>query len=139
MLVNPQLLGIDWLDPETLLNSMGGYAFWGLLLIIFAECGLFAILPGDSLLFVAGLFIANEWEYAPPLWLALLAICLAAWLGNVVGYLIGYKAGPALFGNPDARIFKPAYADQAYAFFDKYGPRAIILARFSRSCGPSSR
>ena len=130
MLVNPHLLGIDWLDPEYLLNSMGDFAFWGLLFIIFAECGLFAILPGDSLLFVAGLFIAGGWEYAPSIWLAVLAICLAAWLGNVVGYIIGYKAGPALFGNPEAKIFKPAYADQAYAFFDKYGARAIILARF---------
>lgn len=129
-LMTTQLLGIDWLDPEKLLDSMGGFAFWGLLLIIFAECGLFAILPGDSLLFVAGLFIASGWEYAPPLWLAVLALIGAAWLGNIVGYLIGYKAGPALFGNPDARILKPAYADQAYAFFDKYGPRAIILARF---------
>ncbi len=129
-LVHPHLLGIDWLDPEYLLNAMGDFAFWGLLLIIFAECGLFALLPGDSLLFVAGLFIAGGWEYAPPLWVAVAAICVAAWLGNVVGYAIGYKAGPALFGNPEARIFKPAYADQAYAFFDKYGPRAIILARF---------
>jgi len=129
-LPNPHLLGIDWLDPEYLLNSMGGFAFWGLLIIIFAECGLFALLPGDSLLFVAGLFIAGGWDYAPPIWGAVAAICVAAWLGNVVGYAIGYQAGPALFGNPDARIFKPVYADQAYAFFDKYGPRAIILARF---------
>jgi len=124
------LLGIDWLDPEYLLNEMGPYAFWGMLLIIFAECGLFAILPGDSLLFVAGLFVAAGWDDAPTLWVTVLAICVAAWLGNVVGYAIGFKAGPALFRNPDARIFKPAYADQAYAFFDRYGPRAIILARF---------
>lgn len=130
MHVVSQLLGLDFLDPEKLLNSMGHFAFWGMLAIIFAECGLFAILPGDSLLFVTGLFIANDWEYAPPLGAALLAIVAAAWLGNLVGYLIGYRAGPALFGNLDARIFKPAYADQAYAFFDKYGPRAIILARF---------
>ena len=130
MLAYPHLLGIDWLDPEYLLNEMGDFAFWGLLLIIFAECGLFALLPGDSLLFVAGLFMAGGWEYAPPLWLAVAAICIAAWLGNLVGYAIGYKVGPKLFGNPEARIFKPAYADQAYAFFDKYGPRAIILARF---------
>lgn len=130
MLGHAYLLGIDWLDPEYLLNAMGPYAFWGMLLIIFAECGLFAILPGDSLLFVAGLFVASGWEHAPSLWLTVLAICVAAWLGNVVGYSIGYRAGPALFRNPEARIFKPAYADQAYAFFDKYGPRAIILARF---------
>lgn len=126
----PLLLGIDWLDPEFLLNEMGPFAFWGMLFIIFAECGLFAILPGDSLLFVTGLFVAGGWEHAPAIGWTCLAICVSAWLGNVVGYSIGYKVGPALFRNPDARLFKPQYADQAYAFFDKYGPRAVILARF---------
>ena len=124
------LLGIDWLDPEYLLNEMGHFGFWGMLFIIFAECGLFAILPGDSLLFVTGLFVANGWEYAPPIAITVAAICLSAWLGNIVGYAIGYRVGPALFGNPDARVFKPVYAAKAYAFFDKYGPRAVILARF---------
>ena len=130
MILSPWLLGIDWLDPEYLLDQMGHFGFWGMLFIIFAECGLFAILPGDSLLFVTGLFVANGWQYAPSIWLTCVAICIAAWLGNVVGYAIGYKVGPALFGNPDARVFKPEYADKAYAFFDKYGPRAVILARF---------
>jgi membrane-associated protein len=130
MIGNAWLLGVDWLDPEYLLDAMGAFAFWGMLLIIFAECGLFAILPGDSLLFVAGLFVANGWAYAPSIWVTVLAICVAAWLGNVVGYAIGYKVGPALFGNPDARVFKPEYAEKAHLFFEKYGPRAVILARF---------
>jgi membrane-associated protein len=125
----PMLLGLDWLDPEKLLESMGNYAFWGLLFIIFAECGLFALLPGDSLLFVGGLFIANGWMDVP-IWLACVLISIAAWLGNVSGYAIGYKVGPALFKRPDARLFKQEYVDKTYAFFDRYGNRAIVLARF---------
>ena len=125
----PMLLGLDWLDPEKLLESMGTYAFWGLLFIIFAECGLFALLPGDSLLFVGGLFIANGWMDVP-IWLACVLISIAAWLGNVSGYAIGYKMGPALFKRPDARFFKQEYVDKTYAFFDRYGNRAIVLARF---------
>lgn len=130
LLLHPLLLGIDWLDPEYLLNAMGDFAFWGLLFIIFAECGLFALLPGDSLLFVAGLFIATGWEHAPSIWVAVVLISIAAWLGNLSGYAIGYKVGPALFSKPDARLFKQEYVDKTYAFFDRYGNRAIVLARF---------
>jgi membrane-associated protein len=130
MLVNLQLLGIDWLDPEYLLNAMGDFAFWGLLFIIFAECGLFALLPGDSLLFVAGLFIATGMGQWPNIAVACALISLAAWLGNLSGYAIGHKVGPALFSKPDARLFKQEYVDKTYAFFDRYGNRAIVLARF---------
>lgn len=125
----PMLLGIGWLDPATLLSWMGPFAFWGMLLVIFAECGLFAILPGDSLLFVTGLFVAGGWSHAPGIVPTVLAIILAAWLGNVVGYLIGYRVGPALF-KPGARVFKQQYADSSADFFERYGPRAVILARF---------
>lgn len=130
MHATPLLLGIDWLDPEYLLNAMGPWAFWGLLFIVFAECGLFALLPGDSLLFVAGLFIATGWEYSPGIAVACALISLAAWLGNLSGYAIGHKVGPALFNKPDARLFKQEYVDKTYAFFDRYGNRAIVLARF---------
>jgi membrane-associated protein len=125
----PMLLGIGWLDPETLLNWMGPWAFWGMLAVIFAECGLFAILPGDSLLFVTGLFVADGWRYAPGIVPTLLAIIAAAWLGNLCGYAVGYRVGPALF-RPGARVFKQEYADAAHAFFERYGPTAVILARF---------
>lgn len=129
MTAHAALLSLGWLDPETLLDWMGPSAFWGMLLVIFAECGLFAILPGDSLLFVTGLFVADGWAYAPGLVPTLLAIVAAAWLGNLCGYLIGYRVGDSLF-KPDARLFKRSYADAAHAFFDKHGPRAVILARF---------
>ena len=126
----PPLLSLtSWLDPEKLLTAMGPWAFWGMLLIIFAECGLFAILPGDSLLFVAGLFMATGWDAAPNLVVTIAVLAVVAWLGNVNGYFIGYVVGPPLF-KPDARVFKSAYAERAHVFFERFGARAIILARF---------
>jgi membrane-associated protein len=125
----PLLLGIDWLDPEKLLRSADQYAFAVLLLVIFAECGIFALLPGDSLLFVGGLFIASG-VISTNIVVACALVSLFAWLGNVSGYAIGRKVGPALFRRPDARIFKQEYVDRTYAFFDRYGNRAIVLARF---------
>ena len=125
----PLLLGIDWLDPEKLLRAADQYAFAVLLLVIFAECGIFALLPGDSLLFVGGLFIASG-VISTNIVVACVLVSLFAWLGNVSGYAIGRKVGPALFRRPDARIFKREYVDRTYAFFDRYGNRAIVLARF---------
>src|SRR5688572_32382492 len=103
----------------------------GLCLIIFAECGLLVgfFLPGDSLLFTAGLFVAAG-HIQTPLWLVCVLLTVCAMLGNVVGYWIGYRAGPALFNKPDSKIFKKEYVDKTHEFFEKYGARAIILARF---------
>ena len=65
-----------------------------------------------------------------PLWLVCLLITIAAIAGNQVGYMIGRKAGPAVFSRPESRFFKQEHVDKSYAFFDKYGARAIVLARF---------
>ncbi|HZE02437.1 MAG TPA: VTT domain-containing protein, partial [Pseudonocardiaceae bacterium] len=103
----------------------------GLCLIIFAECGLLVgfFMPGDSLLFTAGLFVANG-LIDSPIWLVCLLLTGCAVAGNVVGYYLGYRAGPALFNRPDSRLFKREYVDKTHAFFDKYGARAIVLGRF---------
>ena len=124
-------LGPEWLDPQTLLTSLGDVAFWVVLGIIFAECGLLIgfFLPGDSLLFITGLFIASGF-ISINIWLACLLLLTAAIVGNAVGYAIGYKVGPALFRREDSRLFKRQYVERTHAFFDKYGGRAIILARF---------
>jgi len=124
-------LGPEWLDPQTLLTSLGDVAFWVVLGIIFAECGLLIgfFLPGDSLLFITGLFIASGF-ISINIWLACLLLLTAAIAGNATGYAIGYKAGPALFRREDSRLFKREYVEKTHAFFDKYGGRAIILARF---------
>ncbi|MEJ2854790.1 MULTISPECIES: DedA family protein [unclassified Saccharothrix] len=124
-------LGPDWLDPEILLKGLGPYMLVGLCFIIFAECGLLVgfFLPGDSLLFTAGLFVASGLlDY--PLWLVCLLLTACAMLGNVVGYWIGHRAGPALFNKPESKIFKKEYVDKTHEFFEKYGARAIVLARF---------
>jgi membrane-associated protein len=129
--VSSLALGPSWLDPQNLLEMLGPYVLVGLCLIIFAECGLLVgfFMPGDSLLFTAGLFVANGFIGAP-IWLVCLLVTVCAILGNVVGYWIGHKAGPALFNREDSRLFKREYVDKTHAFFERYGPRAIVLARF---------
>jgi membrane-associated protein len=121
----------DWLDATHILNALGPYAMVGVLIIVFAECGLLIgfFLPGDSLLFTAGLMVAIGSIKMPLVWFCLL-IVISACAGNLVGYGIGYKAGPAIFNKPDSRLFKREYVDKTHAFFDRYGARAIVLARF---------
>jgi membrane-associated protein len=96
-------------------------------LIIFVETGLlFPFLPGDSLLFAAGL-LSPQLGLSLPV-LILVAAC-AAVAGDQMGYFIGRRYGRRLF-KPDARVFKTAYLDKADAFFVKHGPAALVLARF---------
>ncbi|MEU9747789.1 DedA family protein [Streptomyces niveus] len=122
-------LGPQWLDPGHLISTFG---LIGVLLVVFAESGLLIgfFLPGDSLLFTTGLLVAGHTYLAQPLWLICLLIVLAAVLGDQTGYLIGRKAGPALFRRPDSRLFKQENVEKANAFFERYGPRSIVLARF---------
>ncbi len=124
-------LGPAWLDPVQLIEALGAFAFVGILLIVFAECGLLVgfFLPGDSLLFTAGLLVAaGSLDY--PLWLVCLLITVAAVAGNLVGYGIGRRLGPPLFDRPDSRLFKRENVATTHAFFERYGARAIVLARF---------
>lgn len=122
---------LDFLNPEELLTALGNYALIGVALIIFAECGLLIgfFLPGDSLLFITGLFVAQGFITAP-IWWVCVVLTVAAVLGNIVGYWIGYKAGPKLFAKEDSKIFKKEYVEKTHVFFEKYGSKAIVLARF---------
>jgi membrane-associated protein len=124
-------LGPSWLNPETMLTNFGDIAFWVVLAIIFAECGLLIgfFLPGDSLLFITGLFIAQGF-ISMNIWLAAILLTISAVLGNAVGYWIGKKAGPALFRKPDSRLFKREYVEKTGHFFERFGARAIVMARF---------
>lgn len=120
----------DWLDAENLISSFGSYALIGIIIVVFIETGLlFPFLPGDSLLFTAGMLVAQQ-ELDFPLWLLCTLLFLAAFLGDQTAYLIGRTAGPRLFRRPDSKIFKQQYIDQTYRYFDKYGGRTIIVARF---------
>jgi membrane-associated protein len=127
----PMLLP-SWMDPEYLINLFGPYALWGVAFIIFAECGLYALLPGDSLLFTVGLLTATG---VIPYHLVFVCIVLtiAAVLGNMTGYAIGRKIGPPLFKPRPGlagKIFKQSYVERTHVFFERYGNRALILARF---------
>ncbi|MEU8468840.1 VTT domain-containing protein [Streptomyces sp. NPDC029006] len=121
-------LGPSWMDPNHLLQT---YGIWGLLLVIFAESGLLIgfFLPGDSLLFTCGLLITSH-KLDFPLWAAIGLICLAAILGDQAGYMFGKKVGPSLFNRPDSRLFKQENVVKAHEFFEKYGPKSLVLARF---------
>ncbi|ORM37868.1 VTT domain-containing protein [Williamsia sp. 1135] len=122
-----------FLDPVNLLNSFGTWMLGGLLLVVFIESGLlFPLLPGDSLLFTAGLIVAaksSEIEPFAPLWVLLVTIPIAAFLGDQVGYFLGNRFGYSLF-KPDAKVLKTKYIDEAHEFFEKHGPITIFLARF---------
>ncbi|MEY9993241.1 membrane-associated protein [Streptomyces sp. V4I8] len=120
-------LGPEWLSPDYLIET---FSLPGILLIVFAESGLFAFLPGDSLLFTAGLFVAEGNYITQPLWLVCTLIVLAAVIGDQVGYMIGKFFGPKLFNRPNSKLFKQENLEKAHEFMEKYGPKAIVLARF---------
>ncbi|WP_329495930.1 DedA family protein [Kitasatospora herbaricolor] len=122
-------LGPSWLDPTTLISTFG---LIGILAIVFAESGLLIgfFLPGDSLLFTTGMLVAGGTYLHQPLWLVCLLVVAAAVAGDQVGYLFGRKVGPGLFSRPDSRLFQQENVEKAAAFFERHGPKAIVLARF---------
>jgi membrane-associated protein len=135
-LLVPLLLGIQWMEPDWLLDQFGTAFFWVSLAIIFVECGLFfPFLPGDTLLIAMGLFIAGEKISIIPggpfvnLMFALVVLTAAAFAGNVVGYEIGRKIGPPLYEH-DGRILKREYFTKTEAFFEKHGRKALVIGRF---------
>ena len=121
-----------WMDPEQVVRFFGPYALWGVAFVVFAECGLFAILPGDSLLFTVGLLTATGVVDHSMIFVCAV-LTVAAVAGNVSGYWIGRLIGPPLFKPRRGlvgRILNPAYVTKTQLFFDRYGNRALVLARF---------
>jgi len=123
----------DFLNPKFLidymLNLLGVYVYLGLWFVVFAETGLAVgfFLPGDSLLVVSGLFAAaGKLNVA----FVLLAFFLGSVLGDSTGYWTGRFMGKTLFNRESSRIFKPSRVEKAHAFFEKYGVKTVILARF---------
>jgi len=124
---------IGWLihpDLEPLLQQGAPIFILVVTAIVFAESGLLVgfFLPGDSLLFSAGLVVALAGR--PNLWVLILCCFLGAVAGDQVGYMIGARLGPALFKRPDSRLFKQENVTKTREFFDRHGPKALILARF---------
>jgi len=127
----------ELMNAETLASIVMMYGgLYLVALIIFAETGLFVgfFLPGDSLLFVTGLMIANSSEPTSSdainlvYWISLIVV--AGIIGNSVGYWFGKKTGPILFNKKDTFLFKQKHIKQAHDFYEKRGGGAIILARF---------
>jgi Uncharacterized membrane-associated protein len=121
----------DLVDPMYWIGPQGVFAaavLPAILVIVFVETGLlFPLLPGESLLVTGGLLAAGgtlDIRVLAP------AVALVAVLGDQTGYFIGSRIGPALFAKEDSRFFKKHYVTESHAFFEKYGPWAIILARF---------
>nr|WP_255507317.1 VTT domain-containing protein [Mycolicibacterium sp. 018/SC-01/001] len=136
MVVDNLALMPDFLDPIKLIGYFGTWALIGILVVVFVESGvLFPILPGDTLLFVAGMLAAGTAAEAATvdanfhLWQLLVFIPVAAILGGQVGYWIGRSVGTAMF-KPNARVLKQRYLDEAHLFFEQRGPFAIVIARF---------
>jgi membrane-associated protein len=117
----------SWMrDPKSVIETFGTV---GLFVIVFAESGLLVgfFLPGDSLLFTAGL-LASQGVLNLPL---ILAGCfVAAVAGDQVGYAFGARVGPALYRRPSSRFFKRSHMEKAHRYFEQQGPKTVLLARF---------
>lgn len=127
----PALLGIDWLDPEQLLRAGGWIALVLACAFVFLETGVVVLsfLPGDSLLFTVGLFSATGFIDIP-LWITCTLLFICAFAGDQMGFMLGRKLGPAIFNRPKSRLFNPENVQRTHDFFEKHGPKAIIIARF---------
>ncbi|HEY0246956.1 MAG TPA: VTT domain-containing protein [Gryllotalpicola sp.] len=122
-----------WLDPATIIQTAGPWALLVVCAIIFAETGLLIgfILPGDTLLLISGLLSdPNKLFFHVHVYWVALAIAFAAWLGGEVGYLIGRSAGPAIFDRRESGLFSRENVDRTNQFFTRFGPAAVIVARF---------
>jgi membrane-associated protein len=122
---------LNWLDAQEIISAFGDYVALAVTLIIFLETAfiLTSFLPGDSLLFLTGLALATSDAWLPD-WLGFIFIWLAAFIGTQAGYWIGYKIGPPLFEQNRNFILNQKVLDRTHEFFEKYGTRAVILARF---------
>lgn len=114
------------MDPKVIIQTAG---LIGVLAIVFAESGLFFgfFLPGDSLLFTAGIFASQGYLSLP---LLLVGVPIAAIVGDSVGYWFGKKVGPAIFSRDDSFFFSTQHIARTRLFYEKYGPKAVVLARF---------
>lgn len=123
---------MNWLDAQTLIDMVGSYAVAAAALIIFIETAfiLTSFLPGDSLLLLLGISLAAVTDPVIPFPAAVALLAVAAITGSQVGFYVGRKIGPPLFERRHTWIFNPAVVAKTHALFDKYGPAAIILARF---------
>jgi membrane-associated protein len=122
---------LNWLDAQDIIKSFGDWVAIAVAAIIFLETAfiLTSFLPGDSLLFLTGLALATSESWLPD-WIGFILIWMAAFFGSQVGYWIGYKIGPPLFERNSNFLLNQRVLDKTHEFFDKYGARAVVMARF---------
>ena len=142
----PSLSITDWIHPAFLLDKFGADLFWLGIILLVVECGLFfPFLPGDTLLFAMGMFIAfgdtvdaagkrqGLEIFSGPAWINLVVAIgiyiAAAFAGNVIGYEIGRKLGPSFY-NHTGKVMKREYLDETQVFFEKHGSPALVIGRF---------
>ncbi|GAA4334053.1 DedA family protein [Mucilaginibacter gynuensis] len=121
----------DYLHNLTDAQTIIGLGFYVLLIVVFAETGIFFgfFLPGDYLLFMAGLFCAAD-KLTVSIYTLIASLIGAGILGNFAGYWFGYRTGPVLFKKNDSWFFKKRYVVLAEEFYAKYGGMALVLGRF---------
>lgn len=121
---------VPWLDANAIIRQFGQFAPYAVAFIIFIETAfiLTSFLPGDSLLFVLGITLAATTDF--PVWLAIPLVIASAIVGSQIGFATGHAVGPVLFERRHTWVFNPTFVAKAHGYFEKYGPRAIILARF---------
>jgi len=130
------MFGITWLDPHALIANLNGFALFAILAIVYLEMGVLIafFLPGDSLLFVAGLAVAHGdikvGDSPVPIWLLCLLIPIAALLGDLTGFYTGRRWGKTLFNRPQSRLFSHRNVEKTHEFFERHGSGAVILSHF---------
>lgn len=122
---------MNWLDAQEILSAFGDWAAIAVMVIIFLETAFIftSFLPGDSLLFLTGLTLSNSDSWLPD-WIGFILIWCAAFFGTQVGYWVGYKIGPPLFEKNRKFLLNETMVQKTHEFFNRYGARAVILARF---------
>lgn len=123
---------MNWLDAQTVINSFGGWAVLAVTIFVFFETAFIftSFLPGDSLLFILGITLATSTASMIPFPLALLMVLASAILGSQVGFEVGHRVGTPLFERNHGVIFNPKVVKRTHELFERYGARAVILARF---------
>ena len=123
---------MNWLDAQTVVNSVGGYAVLVVTVFVFFETAFIftSFLPGDSLLFILGITLATSTTSMIPFPLALVIVFAAAIGGSQIGFEVGLRVGQPLFERNHNWIFNPKVVQRTHDLFERYGARAVILARF---------
>lgn len=130
-MIHSTLSASGFLDPQALISGAGAWGLVVICAIVFAETGLLIgfFLPGDTLLFFTGVLTLSG-VVSQPLWIVIPAVVVSAALGDQLGYVIGRRTGPRIFERRESGMFSKKSVTRTQAFFDRFGPAAVTVARF---------